>query len=229
MTATATTEPLSPAKPADSSDRCIAVRQANGTLSILNYRFGQDPKRRLLSAEAAGSRLLAVAGSLVAATEESCYRVVAARRAAWCRHPMATALVNDMKDARERLWMAGDVFVHELDMRDSFGVVVVKGHACYRNPADGRKADCVRLDGKAPCAECHGSGVQHGVGSPVPCDLCSGSGVSPDPAWLPGCLAAMLESGTVNALSWLEVPAPAMKPVDPAFQRLANDFEPFAF
>lgn len=231
MTATATTEPLSPAKPADSSDRCISVRQANGTLSILNYRFGQDPKLRLLSAEAAGARVMKTAGSLVSATEESRYRRTAARLAAANRHPMATILTSDLRDADERLWMAEASFAGELDKRDSFGVVVVKGHACFRNLASEGRADCVRLDAKEPCAACGGAGVQAMLfpRNVAPCDLCNGSGTSPTPAWLPGCLAAMLESGTVNALSWLEVPAPAMEPVDPAFQRLASDFEPFAF
>lgn len=205
------------------SRRCIAVRKADGTLTILNFRFGQDPRHHLL--EDVTPTMANQAAALVKALEEARYRRAAARIAAVNGHRMAKVLAFDAQDAEQRYRERADVFAGRLDLRDSWGVVVIDGHAISRNPDRKGCLDVARLDGRRPCDACEGAGIRRGLGGGVvPCGLCGGTKVSPSPGYLPACLRPAL-APPVDDVSWLDVPVPDAEPVDPALQRLADDFQ----
>lgn len=208
----------------DESRRCIATRKADGTLTILNFRFGEDPRHHIL---ADVPPLMAnAAAALVRALREARYRKAAARIAAVRGHFMAKLLAFDAQDAEERYRLAAGEFAIKLDLRDSWGVVVVDGHAISRNPDRRGCLDVARLDGRRPCDACEGAGIRNALGGGVvPCGLCSGTAVSPSPGYLPACLRPALAPPVDDAPSWLDVPVPDADPVDPSLQRLADDFQ----
>jgi hypothetical protein len=214
-------------------DLPVSLRRPDGTLAILNFRFGDAaPPRPLLTAADAPPELLALGRDLVARHREATFRRALLAAAEVDGDAMRVRLLRDDLDlANERLTCAVAHYRAALALRDGWAVLAVDGHAVGRPDMARAVVEVVRLDGKTPCDSCRGCGRRRSGDGPEACPRCGGSGVSPVPAVVPWCVREAIEAhAPASVVEWAGLPAvPADAAPDPSYQRFIDSLRPSEF